>query len=150
MSSAMLWPWDDGIDGWVATEHSKGLANAEALRRNTISFHCAVSAFFHFINQPIVATQRTGLTRAWRRRAGTGGSPAFINLVTLRSPVTQPKTGNGTREVDWSCRWIVRSHWRNQFYPGEKRHNPKWIPAYVKGPDDKPLRRTINLFNVSR
>lgn len=40
---------------------------------------------------------------------------------------------------EWSHRWLVRGHWRNQWYPSENRHKPVYIMPFVKGPEDKPL-----------
>jgi len=36
--------------------------------------------------------------------------------------------------VDWSCRWMVRGHWR------VLETGPTWITAHVKGPESKPLK----------
>ena len=42
--------------------------------------------------------------------------------------------------VEWQCQWLVRGHWRQQFYPTANRHVPRWIAPYIKGPLDKPMR----------
>lgn len=52
--------------------------------------------------------------------------------------------------VDWSCQWIVRGHWRNQWYPSEGRHKQRYVPPYVKGPPDKPLRVTERVVEFVR
>lgn len=50
-------------------------------------------------------------------------------------------TGTGAeRPSNWSHRWIVGGHWRNQAHgPGGRLRRPTWIAPHVKGPDDKPL-----------
>lgn len=40
---------------------------------------------------------------------------------------------------NYSHRWIVGGHWRNQPYPSEGITRQIWISPYVKGPEDKPL-----------
>jgi hypothetical protein len=56
-----------------------------------------------------------------------------------------------TRAWEYSCRWIVQGHVRNQYYPSEGRHKPKWIDSYPKGPEDKPLRTpTKRIYAVNR
>jgi hypothetical protein len=49
-----------------------------------------------------------------------------------------------------SVRFIVRGHWRNQWYPSEGRNKPIWIMPYVKGPDGAPVTGGTKLYNVAR
>lgn len=39
----------------------------------------------------------------------------------------------------YSHRWVVRGHWRRQWYPSQNRHIPIWITDYIAGPDDLPI-----------
>ena len=41
--------------------------------------------------------------------------------------------------ANYSHRFIVGGHWRNQWFPASSVHRQIWIGAYVKGPEDKPL-----------
>lgn len=36
-------------------------------------------------------------------------------------------------------RWVVRGHWRRQWYPREGAHRPVWIQEHESGPADHPL-----------
>lgn len=55
------------------------------------------------------------------------------------------------RAIEYQCRWIVKGHTRNQWYPSEGRHRPKWIKSYDKGPEDKPLKTpTLRVHVVNR
>ena len=62
-----------------------------------------------------------------------------VRVIRLREP-----TGHGHSSEDsgreYSHRWLVGSHWRNQWYAKSGTHRPKLIEAYVKGPEDKPLK----------
>ncbi|WP_158170858.1 hypothetical protein [Rhodococcus sp. JT-3] len=40
----------------------------------------------------------------------------------------------------YSHRWVVRGHWRKQWYPSLNRHIPIWITEYIAGPEDSPIR----------
>lgn len=60
-----------------------------------------------------------------------------ISVITLRRH--KGDQGNNDTEVEWSHRWIVRAHWRNQYYPSEGIHRAIPILPYIKGPEDKPL-----------
>ena len=64
--------------------------------------------------------------------------PRRITVVTLRRPETR-STDPEHRTVDWSHRWIVDGHWRQQWYPSLGQHRQIWISPYVKGPTDLPL-----------
>jgi len=71
-----------------------------------------------------------------------------INVVQLRQ-VDYARHGQ-TSVVDWSHRWIVNGHWRQQWYPTQQEHRVIWIPPHIKGPADKPLVVNDRVFSVSR
>jgi hypothetical protein len=112
-----------------------------------------ILAFLLFTSQPVVQTVEHSAPRAWRRHSPSGNSHPFVNVVKLRSK-QYLRAADGeehpSRDVDWACRWVVRAHWRNQYYPSLHKHKPLLIPAHMKGPEDKPLKQSINLFDVSR
>lgn len=91
----------------------------------------------------------SSMARMYARRRRLEIAP-FLRVVTLRrrSPDTQP---NESSPVDWSCRWFVHHHWRNQWYPKEQIHRRVFIEDYVKGPDDKLFRAPAHtLFKATR
>jgi hypothetical protein len=63
-------------------------------------------------------------------------------------------SGGGPHETEdefgreWSHRWVVRGHWREQWYPSEGVHRLIWIEAFVKGPEDRPLIIKDTVFSV--
>lgn len=73
----------------------------------------------------------------------------LITLITLRRKSAK-REENG-EPVPWTRRWIVRGHWRRQWYPSLKKHDWKYIYEYIKGPEDKPLVITERrVFNFRR
>ena len=72
-----------------------------------------------------------------------------ITVVQLRNKEyaggNQEPSGN---TLEYNFRWMVSGHWRNQWYATEEKHKLKWIDAYIKGPEEKPLKTTI--YNVVR
>lgn len=83
-------------------------------------------------------------------RVITGGKkrkPVQIDDVVLavlrrRRYATEAEREQEARE--YSHRWIVRGHMRNQPFgsrtaEGGQRHERIWIAPYIKGPEDKPL-----------
>jgi len=140
---------------WREKPRLQDLGPLEPHRQEIESSHvnmcrCA-AAFLAFIAQPLAVTQRIEVSRSTRKRLQHTGLTLepLVKVITLRR--REYSTRPGSRPVDWSCRWVVRPHWRNQYYPSRKAHKPKLIPSYIKGPEDKPLKKpSISLFAVVR
>lgn len=79
--------------------------------------------------------------RATRREAARLGFPheSEVVIVRLRRESADPDPDHEPGEANYSHRFIVGGHWRNQWYPSEKLHRQIYIAPYVKGPEDKPL-----------
>jgi hypothetical protein len=113
-----------------------------------------LAALWAFMGQRLAARSRVHADRALRHRASLTPLRAapFVEVVELRARDAE-RPGDRAGEalpVDWSCRWIVRPHWRQQWYPSEDRHKPVLVAAYVKGPPEKPLKTASKLFAVVR
>jgi len=109
-----------------------------------------LSASIAFLDQRILAPRIATLSRSDRRRVERLAPESLIRVVELRKRehATHPSTNE---HRDYSCQWIVRGHWRQQWYPKLNRHQPKWITPYVKGPEDKPLKQPrATVFAVVR
>ena len=64
---------------------------------------------------------------------------AKVRLIDIHKRHTRPPGGDH-RVVEWTHRWIVKGHWRQQAWgPGRQYRRPTWISPHIKGPDDKPL-----------
>lgn len=103
------------------------------------SYFSHVVASAEFMRQPVVEVIRGGHSRAERRRAEKEGrpkGPEYLHVKLRRREGERTECG---REVAWSRRWIVRAHWRKQWYPSRSEHKPVLIHSYVKGPEDLPL-----------
>lgn len=76
--------------------------------------------------------------------------PATVKVVQLRRANTpDPPAEHRLSAAEFSRRWIVREHIRNQ--PYKDGHRPKLIEAYVKGPADKPLHvPSHTVYSVTR
>lgn len=109
---------------------------------------CTASLFIQqHITVPMVTPTGRSFTKRWQREQQTP-VPA-IRVITLRRATIDP-TGS-SRDVHWMHRWIVRGHWRNQWFPKAERNAPVWIHPHVKGPDDLPfLPERPTVFRVSR
>ena len=50
----------------------------------------------------------------------------------------------------YTHRWVVRGHWRNQWFPGTKSHRQTYIAPYLKGPEGAPLLTSPKVYVWSR
>jgi hypothetical protein len=77
--------------------------------------------------------------------------PSILRVIELRrkrSNKSEEERESGGR--NYTHRWIVRGHWRNQWYPSEGRHKQKYISEYVAGPDDLDLIVKTRVWNWDR
>jgi hypothetical protein len=101
--------------------------------------------------QTIGEPQRFRPDRAQRRRIQREypeQPERLITLITLRRK--SAKHNEEPQKIEWSRRWIVRGHWRKQYYPKTKTYDWKYIYEYVKGPEDKPLVTGRRVFDFRR
>lgn len=88
--------------------------------------------------QPIAHAEDVQTYRAARRRLERAGhEPAAVRVIRLRRAVRPSGAGESDRVFHHS--WIVRGHWRQQWYPSRGVHRPVWIAPHVKGPEGAPL-----------
>lgn len=80
-----------------------------------------------------------------RRLAREGREAAPVRVISIRG-ASASGGGDGSRE--YVHRWIVRGHWRRQWYPSIGQNRPIWITPYVKGPDDAPLLGGEKVYSV--
>ena len=104
-----------------------------------------IAAFWTLCGQRITVEQPQPLDRPVLRRTQRAGLPTRpVRVVTLREASHHPSAAG--RPVDWSHRWIVGGHWRQQPYgQGSELRRAQWIAPFVKGPEDKPFvpRETV-------
>lgn len=129
---ASLWPFDKDWNDLI--QH----APSEEAARDGAEWGSWVQVLFRVAKQRIMVEERRAAPRPARRRAVRSGlDPKETVVMRLRRGVQKPVSEE--REIEWSHRWLVRSHWRNQWYPSIGAHRQKLILGYVKGPEDKPL-----------
>jgi len=88
--------------------------------------------------QSLVQDAAIAPSRATRRREEKAGrTPSAVRVITLAGSCSNESSGDKSRE--WRHRWVVRGHWRKQWYPSIEDHRPVWIAPHLKGPGDAPL-----------
>ncbi|GAA1880761.1 hypothetical protein GCM10009687_56220 [Asanoa iriomotensis] len=70
-----------------------------------------------------------------------------VRVIQLRRP---PSTGAGASDREYHHQWMVRGHWRQQWYPVRQVHRPIWIAPHVKGPEGRPLLGGEKVYHWKR
>ena len=110
-----------------------------------------VCAAFYLMAQKLSLVVRHETDRHTTRRSMREGNPvqSFIRVITLRRLEEDRKNEGATKLVDWQWQWEVRGHWRNQFISSTGEHRPVFIEAYIKGPENKPLKPSSHKIFVA-
>jgi hypothetical protein len=104
------------------------------------TFCTFVQVMWRLAKQEITTVPRETLPRAPRKRAERSGLVSDVVVIKLRHAKYKKKNdGEDSPGVEYSHRWRVRSHIRNQWYPSLQMHRQIIIPSYIKGPEDAPL-----------
>ncbi|MGW5633925.1 hypothetical protein ACWEWQ_03485, partial [Streptomyces sp. NPDC003832] len=97
----------------------------------------ALKAAWLLMQQPIATIKDVEVDRAARKRLRRQQrEPKPVRVIELRRPA-HSGPGDGSRE--FHHQWIVRGHWRQQWYPARQVHRPVWIAPHIKGPEGAPL-----------
>jgi hypothetical protein len=109
-----------------------------------------VRSTWMLMGQQISKTEVLTPSRALRRSCQRKGREApSVRIIELRRPPAScDSAGDGHRE--YSHQWIVRGHWRKQWYPSVNDHRPVWIAPHIKGPEGAPLLGGDHVYSLKR
>jgi hypothetical protein len=135
------WFFNTPIDSFEA-KHYEMYVNDERMHESMMEDRRRLATMLSLLHQPIVREDFAYPTRPEIRRAGRIAKEEVdlptVRILTLREITNEP-LHEIESSVEWTHRWIVNGHWRNQWYATEQRHRPIWIAPFQKGPADKPL-----------
>lgn len=89
--------------------------------------------------ETLASVAATESPKAAAKRAQREQLPSTVNVVRLRRASSHHADTDQPSDRNYSHRWIVSGHWRNQYLPSRDAHRLQWIAPHVKGPEDKPL-----------
>lgn len=125
-----------------------------------------VHVLWMLLDSEIAATKRDPVDRSTRRRALRSIKQGEVSVVTLRrTRAVSDDLDHDPAYIDWACRWLVQGHWRHlgsyeaghhhALHDGDGRcltcgTRLAWIKPHIKGPEDRPLRNTKQVYRLSR
>lgn len=111
-----------------------------------------IAAIGLFMQQRVVVSHIAHASRNVYKQTliRTGKEPPELRIVKLRANESRIYERSESEGREWSMRWVVRGHWRSQWFPTKKAHSQVWIAPYIKGPEGKPVIGSRKIFDVSR
>lgn len=113
---------------------------------------CPIAAF-HFMNGTVACAREYQANHQTRKQFARAGReiPTVKAVVLRRSEQHRDDSVSMRSDVEWSCQWLVRGHWR-------KLHEPRksdgatvtYIQPHTKGPEDKPFRAPRETVYVAK
>lgn len=122
-------------DGVEILSHDQALKDM-ALKEGM--FWHDMAALQRFMELEIVQREAGKLPRQARRAAERAGKP-LPKVIVVRLRRVYQESQAGESEVEWQHRWMVRGHWRRQWYARTKEHKLIYIAPFIKGPEGKPF-----------
>lgn len=108
-----------------------------------------LKAVWLLMAQPLADVSEVEPDRAARKRMRRANQePKPVRVIELRRPQRSASDGSGTREYHHA--WVVRGHWRQQWFPKREVHRPVWIAPHIKGPEGAPLIGGEKVYALKR
>lgn len=128
------------------TKDGEPIALSEATGK--AKWFAVLKTIWLLMGQTIATVENAKFDRAARRRIERQGKePPSVRVITLRRPAS---SGSGESDREYHHQWIVRGHWRQQWYPTRQVHRPVWIAPHIKGPEGAPLLGGEKVYAWSR
>jgi hypothetical protein len=140
------WIFGESID--LSTAKIKNSASSKDLVKTLYSWFLTAMLF---LRQRILETSAHTPDRAMRKWAKRLSLPESSGVRVVQLRRKSPDHHGPSEHPDWSCHWVVTGHWRAQYHPSTKTHEPRWILPYLKGDFDKPFKPPMEtVFAVNR
>lgn len=102
------------------------------------------------MQQPLTHESQAEPNRASVKRLRRAGhEPTPVRVIELRRPKTAPGAPSESGR-EYHHQWIVRGHWRQQWFPKRQVHRPVWIAPHIKGPEGAPLIGGEKVYALKR
>lgn len=105
-----------------------------------------------FTEQRLLTFRQERASRATRKRVQRFGlEEGKYHVVALRRYERHEHDAGDDGAANWAYRWLVRGHWRQQWYPSLSTNQPLWVSPHIKGPAHLPVKApNPRVFDVRR
>lgn len=111
----------------------------------------ALWSIWTLMNSPITATEAATFDRSSTRRTVRElGTIPEVRVIQLRRRKGDIERADQDGSREYQHQWVVRGHWRQQWYPAREVHRPIWIAPHVKGPEGAPLIGGERVYTLKR
>lgn len=142
------WGFSDP-DSWHNPDGPTSIPLQEARKTQPpVGWLLTLKSVWLLMQQEVSSVENAHFDRAAHRRAARENReiPA-VRVIALRRSGSGTG-GGGSRE--WHHRWLVRGHWRQQWYARRGVHRPVWIAPHIKGPDGAPVLGGEKVYDLRR
>jgi hypothetical protein len=140
-----------GQYGWMVPEGYEDLAEKFGMKVRPDNLCRWLLTTWRLMQQTIVDVREEEPNRQFKRQMERKNRPdQKVSVIALRS---QKKAAEGVGDIEWTHRWLVKGHWRNQPYKGENGETVYryiWIHPHVKGPENAPLLIREHVYALVR
>ena len=149
MGHSAHWVFGEDFTRWEKAAEGVKDGNPGQMQTSWRNLWALTQVALRLMQQTISTKEKRDVGRPAARRAKRAGHPEReVTVITLRR---LKQAAESNREVEWSHRWLVRGHWKNQWYPSIQRHRRIWIAPFIKGPEDKELiLKDVRAFELRR
>lgn len=130
------------------SRHQKSVQYKDVDDSFAIHWVGALKTIWLLMKQTIGHVETARFDRATLRRMSRQNiKPHEVRVITLRR---QASGGDGQSDREYHHQWLVRGHWRQQWYPSRDVHRPIWIAPHIKGPEGAPLLGGEKVYALQR
>lgn len=142
-----IWDFGEGFEGrYIQTVNEE---HEQVYRKYADDLAALALTLWKIAAERIAIRSHVSLERHARKRVQKLGlEPSDVTVIRLRR--SRSSSREEGESVEYSHRFLVRGHWRNQWYPLDREHRQRWVSTYVKGPEGKPLILKQRQFELSR
>jgi hypothetical protein len=145
------WSWGEGWGEWDDPERYDVMPDDsyEQMRERAKQQLALIQVTWRLAAQLVTTVERP-IRQLWRDANRKGIKHKDVTVIRLRRSREGYVPPEGDGEGHLTYQFVVRGHWRNQWYPSLKDHRQVWIAPYVKGPEGTELRLTERAWEFTR
>lgn len=130
-ATATVWEFGNPLADDLARGRHDGAATTPGL---------VMKSVWLLMQQPLTDDEPEPFNRGQRRRLQHQDiPPGPVRTITLRRKAAPGHAHDTASHREYHHQWVVKGHWRQQWYPSRDVHRPIWIAPQIRGPEGAPI-----------